>query len=121
MDIYLDASRLGIYPPLFTSPSGNSCILLLFIHFLIFLRCLHFSGVHRESSEFVDISNLPSWRVKNLVRGVFVRSGFANKTKMDKLGPCPLGTFVDSSRADPSCQHCPAGKLELLTLYNSFQ
>ena len=27
MDIYLDASRLGIYPPLFTSPSGNSCIL----------------------------------------------------------------------------------------------
>jgi len=29
VDIYLDASRLGIYPPLFTSPSGNSCILLL--------------------------------------------------------------------------------------------
>ena len=28
MDIYLDASRLGIYPPLFTSPSGDSCILL---------------------------------------------------------------------------------------------
>ena len=25
--IYLDALRLGIYPPLFTSPSGNSCIL----------------------------------------------------------------------------------------------
>ena len=25
--IYLDASRLGIYPPLFTSPSGDSCIL----------------------------------------------------------------------------------------------
>ena len=24
----VDASRLGIYPPLFTSPSGNSCILL---------------------------------------------------------------------------------------------
>ena len=36
MDIYLDASRLGIYQPLFTSPSGDSCILfkpsLLFIH-----------------------------------------------------------------------------------------
>ena len=29
MDIYLDASRLGIYPPLFTSPSGDSCILQL--------------------------------------------------------------------------------------------
>ena len=27
VDIYLDASRPGIYPPLFTSPSGNSCIL----------------------------------------------------------------------------------------------
>ena len=25
--IYLDASGLGIYPPLFTSPSGDSCIL----------------------------------------------------------------------------------------------
>ena len=27
MDIYLDASRLGIFLPLFTSPSGDSCIL----------------------------------------------------------------------------------------------
>ena len=27
VDIYLDASRLGIYPPLFSSPSGDSCIL----------------------------------------------------------------------------------------------
>ena len=27
VDIYLDASRLGIYPPLFTSPSGDSFIL----------------------------------------------------------------------------------------------
>ena len=26
--IYLDASRLSIYPPLFTSPSGDSCITL---------------------------------------------------------------------------------------------
>ena len=29
MDIYLDASLLGIFPPLFTSPSGDSCIVLL--------------------------------------------------------------------------------------------
>ena len=29
VDIYLDASRLGIYPPLFTSPSGDSCIIYL--------------------------------------------------------------------------------------------
>ena len=26
--IYLDATHLGIYSPLFTSPSGDSCILL---------------------------------------------------------------------------------------------
>ena len=31
--IYLDALRLGIYPPLFTSPSGDSCILLLFLKY----------------------------------------------------------------------------------------
>ena len=29
MDIYLDASRLGIYPPPFTSLSGDSCILTI--------------------------------------------------------------------------------------------
>ena len=28
MDINLDASRLDTYPPLFTSPSGDSCIVL---------------------------------------------------------------------------------------------
>ena len=28
VEIYLNASRLGIHPPLFTSPSGDSCILL---------------------------------------------------------------------------------------------
>ena len=25
VDIYLDAKRRGIYPPLFTDPEGNSC------------------------------------------------------------------------------------------------
>ena len=25
---YLDTSRLGIYPPLFTSPTGDSCVIL---------------------------------------------------------------------------------------------
>ena len=72
---------------------------------------LHFSGVHGGSSEYVDISDLPFQELTSLVREVFVRSGYAVKTKDEKLGPCPLGTFVDSSRADPSCQHCPAGKL----------
>ena len=33
VDIYLDASRLGIYPPLFTSLSGDSCILLFFFFY----------------------------------------------------------------------------------------
>jgi len=27
VDIFLDASRLAIYPALFTSPSGDSCII----------------------------------------------------------------------------------------------
>ena len=31
MDIYLDASRLGIYPPLFISPSGDNCILFAYL------------------------------------------------------------------------------------------
>ena len=39
---------------------------------------------------------------KMLVREVFVRSGFADSIGEDELGPCPLGTFVESSRADPS-------------------
>ena len=49
--------------------------------------------------------------MKSIVREVFLRSGFADSTGNDTLGPCPLGTFVDSSRTDPSCEHCPAGKL----------
>ena len=28
VDIYLDASRLGIYPPLLISPSVDSCIII---------------------------------------------------------------------------------------------
>ena len=28
-------SRLGIYPPLFTSPSGNSCIIYIYIYIYI--------------------------------------------------------------------------------------
>jgi len=31
VDIYLAASRLGMYPPLFTSPSGNSDIIYKFV------------------------------------------------------------------------------------------
>ena len=86
-------------------------IIVIIYSFFSFAYRLHFSGVHGGSSEFVDISDLTDQYLKFLVRGVFVRSGFANKTMDDKLGPCPLGTFVDSSSADPSCQQCPAGKL----------
>ena len=31
VDIYLDALRLGIYPPLFTSPSLDSCIIYIYM------------------------------------------------------------------------------------------
>ena len=37
LDIYLDASRLDIYPPPLTSPSGDSCIIIslwLWVHML---------------------------------------------------------------------------------------
>ena len=35
LDIYLDSSRLRIFPPLFTSPSEDSCIILLMNSFKI--------------------------------------------------------------------------------------
>ncbi|XP_044165231.1 uncharacterized protein LOC122949163 [Acropora millepora] len=72
-------------------------------------KCTIHLGIHRGSPEFVDIPDFKYNFLKSSFLGMFVRSGFANKTKDDKLGPCPLGTFVDSSRADPSCKHCPAG------------
>ena len=86
-------------------------IIVIIYSFFSFVCRLHFSGVHRGSSEYVDISDLKFLDVKSFVRESFVQSGFAVKTIDGKFGPCPLGTFVDSSRADPSCQHCPAGKL----------
>ena len=36
--IYLDVLRLGIYPPLSTSPSGDSCILLIIFHIFIMMK-----------------------------------------------------------------------------------
>ena len=86
--------------------------LLLFNYFFIFPCRLHFSGIHGNSSQFIDISDV-RYHEKSFVRDVFVRSGFAVKIgeDPDKLGPCPLGTFVDSSRTHPICKYCPAGKL----------
>ena len=40
-----------------------------------------------------------------------IQSGFAAGNGEDKLGPCPLGTFADSSLTHPNCKNCTAGKL----------
>ena len=56
VDIYLDASHLGIYPPLFTSPSWNSCILFSESRVASHvwcngeLKCCHGKGQTRISS-----------------------------------------------------------------------
>ena len=71
---------------------------------------LHFSGVHRNSSEFIDISNLGYFQ-KKVLHEVFVQSGFADSIGKDKFKPCPLGTFADSSHTHPKCKKCSAGKL----------
>ena len=88
-------------------------LLLLFNIVFIFPCYLQFSGVHGNASEFIDISDLKdsSNEGTRFARDVFGRSGFADSIEEYKLGPCPLGTFVDSSRTHPSCKHCPAGKL----------
>ena len=48
------------------------------------------------------------------LRGVFLRSGFANQSRI-KTGlrflPCAAGTFVNSSYSYPTCEKCPAGKI----------
>ena len=79
---------------------------------VFYLSCpLHFSGVHGNSSKFIDISSLRTYFEKWIVREAFIQSGFADSTGEDKLGPCPLGTFVDSSHTHPKCKNCSAGKL----------
>ena len=58
MDIFLDASRLGIYPQLFTSPSGDSCI--IFIE-LVFVNNINMLGQDLKASQifvFVIIHNI---------------------------------------------------------------
>ena len=74
VDIYLDASRLGIYPRLFTSPSGDSCILFLqkkhdlqkFIAVLtIYSRCFQEVRV-QEFNATCDIENKGLLRMREL-------------------------------------------------------
>ena len=54
-DIYLAASRLGEYPPLFTSTSVNNCLLFSNVFFLIYdLQSAHLS--ERSKYIFRDVS-----------------------------------------------------------------
>ena len=58
VDIYLDASGLGIYPPLFTSPSGDSCMIFVVVNlnyylndyysFPLFLYMLMYGNVYQN-------------------------------------------------------------------------
>ena len=52
MDIYLDASCLGIYPPLFTSPSADSCILATSVKILPF----------RRRALIIEVKNSKYWK-----------------------------------------------------------
>ena len=59
MDIYLDASRLGIYPPLFTSPSGDSCIIFVQFHSLVFNLKLLAPVVQKVDNAIHRINHYP--------------------------------------------------------------
>ena len=90
---------------------SNGCWdFLVYAFFLSF-----FSGFGEDESNYIDLSGIPdSYFFKTNLLNVFRRAGFANSTLgKDKLRPCSLGTFVNSSSSDPSgynCLQCPAGK-----------
>ena len=87
--------------------------LCLYIYFFSFPYYLHFSGIQENEPEFIDLSDLTNTGGKELMRKAFLRVGFADDSAGKyKLRPCPLGTFVDSSRTDPTCKNCSAGKLD---------
>ena len=70
-----------------------------------------FSGVQESESEVIDISNL-HWPEDIFVHWAFVHSGFADdRLGRNKLRPCPLGTFANSSSTNLNCRNCSAGKL----------
>ena len=81
-----------------------------------------FSGFGKDESNYIDLSWMPDWwTMKEILVKVFGRAGFANSSLgKDKLRPCSLGTFVNSSASDPSdynCLQCPAGKFALNGVY----
>ena len=90
--------------------------------YIFFPYYLYFSGIQESESEFIDISDLRSTTQRDNLLGVFLQVGFADKSAGNyKLRPCPIGTFVDSSRTNPTCENCSAGKLKRLRPHNSFQ
>lgn len=83
------------------------------IHLLL---CL-FSGLGQGDSEYIDIEQSPAImegiQIQARLAESFGRAGFANRTYgKQKLLPCSVGTFVNSSVSDPNelkCVECPAG------------
>ena len=83
--------------------------------------CCFFSGFGEDESIYVDLSGISdwghSWWIKKDLLEVLGRAGFTNSALgKDKLRPCPLGTFVNTSASDPrdyNCLQCPAGKFAL--------
>ena len=74
-----------------------------------FLFQFHFSGAQRNIKEFIEIPSGFRWDVKDGLRNLFRRSGFANESN-GRLLPCATGTFVNSFDSFPTCEKCPAGK-----------
>ena len=98
-------------------------IFVFFFSFLSFFPYnLHFSGIQKNKSEFIDISYLRDTKEREELRYFFLRVGFADESAGTyKLRPCPLGTSVDTLRGTPTCKNCSAGKFKRLRLHNSFQ
>ena len=80
------------------------------------LFCL-FSCLGQGDSEYIDIDQSPAilegTQIEARLAESFGRAGFANRTYgKQKLLPCSVGTFVNSSVSGPSelkCVECPAG------------
>ena len=58
MDIYRDAKRRGIYPPLFTDPEGDSCFSIYQIRWIKecrFINGHNFFGNFRETTRYFSL------------------------------------------------------------------
>ena len=83
--------------------------------FFSFPGYLLFSGIQENEPGFIDLSDLKKkGGEERFMRQAFLRVGFADDSAGNyKLRPCPLGTFVDSSRTNATCKNCSAGKLDV--------